>query len=238
MPVRFRTTRQIFAAIVAVFLSVAVPLHARPQQAAARVAGNCVSIGTPKPHLSFTYRYSDSAGGASEFTDRWEELTATGSKVLTNKRSAKGPGSITSVNQHHVMDDVFVLDSTTQSGTDAGVSVNNSSSYQPGVVAEPAYRACLGRTWPVAAVNVTNQSAQGRFSAATDPGTLTIKAIHESVTVPAGSFDTVHYLRTMRSASGQAVDEYWKSIEHGVTVKRTHTLPGVGLVTTILQAVK
>jgi len=34
------------------------------------------------------------------------------------------------------------------------------------------------------------------------------------------------------------VDEYWKSIEHGVTVKRTHTMPGGGGVTTILQTIE
>ena len=56
----------------------------------------------------------------------------------------------------------------------------------------PAFRACEGRSWPVPAVKVTNQSAQGTFSAMSDAGTLKIVSIHEPITVPAGRFDTVH----------------------------------------------
>ena len=230
MPARSRTHRPISAAIVVVVLSVTPPLGARGEQAPA----NCVSIGTPKPTLSYTYRYGDSVGGSSEFTDRWEEFTKTGSRLLTTKTSPKGSGVLTSTTQHRVVDDLLILDSRTQTGTDAGNRVDNSTSYQPGVVADPAYRACAGRTWPIPAVVVTSQSAHGRFSAATPEGTLAIKAIRESVTVPAGRFDTVHYTRT----GGQSVDEYWKSIEHGVTVKRTHTMPGGVVVTTILQTIE
>ena len=52
----------------------------------------------------------------------------------------------------------------------------------------------------------TNESAQGRFSAATPAGTLTIKAIRESISVPAGRFDTVHYTRV----TGQSVEYDYK----------------------------
>jgi len=230
MPARSRTRRPISVAIVVVVLSVTPPLGARGEQAPA----NCVSIGTPKPTLSYTYRYGDSAGGSSEFTDQWEEFTKTGSRLLTTKTSPKGPGVLTSTTEHRVVDDVLILDRSTHTGTDAGNRVDNSTSYQPGVVADPAYRACAGRTWPIPAVVATSQSAHGRFSAATPEGTLAIRAIRESVSVPAGRFDTVHYTRT----GGQSVDEYWKSIEHGVTVRRTHTLPGGVVVTTILQTIE
>ena len=86
-------------------------------------------------------------------------------------------------------------------------------------------------------MTVTNLSAHGRFSAMSDAGTLKIIAIRESVSVPAGKFDTVHYKRIMKTARGPTVDEYWKSIEHGVMVKRVHTFPGGG-VTATLQAIK
>jgi hypothetical protein len=55
---------------------------------------------------------------------------------------------------------------------------------------------------------------------------LTIVAINEPVTVPAGTFQTVRYTKTMKSARGSLVDEFWKSVEHGVTVKRTFRQPG------------
>jgi hypothetical protein len=57
------------------------------------------------------------------------------------------------------------------------------------------------------------------------------------VTVPAGTFDTVRYVKTMNSGRGQVVDEFWKSIDHGVTVKRTSTQPG-SVATEILIAIK
>ena len=111
MPARSRIRRPISAAIVVVVLSVTPPLGA---QALATPSGDCVSIGTPKPTLSYTYRYGDSVGGSSEFTDRWEEFTKTGSRLLTTKTSPRGPGVLTSTTQHRVVDDVLILDSSTQ----------------------------------------------------------------------------------------------------------------------------
>jgi hypothetical protein len=93
MPARSRTRWPISAAIVVVVLSGTPPLGARPKQAPATAPGNCVSIGTPKPNLSYTYRYSDSVGGSSEFTDRWEQFTTKGSRLQTTKSSAKGQES-------------------------------------------------------------------------------------------------------------------------------------------------
>lgn len=50
--------------------------------------------------------------------------------------------------------------------------------------------------------------------------------------MPAGQFDTVHYIRT-----SQSTDEYGKSIDHGVIVKHIGTLPGAA-VTEVLLSVK
>ena len=50
--------------------------------------------------------------------------------------------------------------------------------------------------------------------------------------MPAGTFDTVRYIRT-----SQSVDEYWKSIEHGVVVKHIATANGV-TITETLTAIK
>ena len=128
---------------------------------------------------------------------------------------------------------MLVLDGSNQSGADAG----GNSSYRPGVVSVPAFRACQGRSWPVPAVKVTNQSAQGTFSAMSDEGTLKIVAIHEPITVPAGRFDTVHWIRNLRSPAGLQLNEYWISIEHGVIIKRMHTISGM-VITATLQAIQ
>ncbi len=223
--------------IGAVVIALAVPMVAVADQTATVVPARCVSVGKPKPNLSYTYRQTESGGNSSAFTDHWEEFTATGSRLLTKKSSSRGQGIITTVNRHRVVNDLLILDSSAQTGTDGGVRVDNKSSFQPGVVADTANRACENGTWPIRAVTVTNLSAHGRFSAMSDAGTLKIIAIRESVSVPAGKFDTVHYKRIMKTARGPAVDEYWKSIERGVMVKRVHTFPDGG-VTATLQAIK
>jgi hypothetical protein len=200
-------------------------------EAQVKQADGCVTIGTPKSSHGFSYRQTQSSGGMSEFTDWWEQFTRTGSRLLTTPGRTKGPGILT-VNQHRIVNDVLVLDSSSQSGPGAG----GISSYKPGVVSAPV-RACQGRSWPVPAVKVTSRQAQGTFSAMSDEGTLKIVAIHEAITVPAGRFDTVHWVRNLRSKTGMQLNEYWTSTEHGVVVKRVHTIGGV-VITATLQAIK
>jgi len=99
-------------------------------------------------------------------------------------------------------------------------------------VGDPAFRACAGRSWTIPSVTASYQSGATKASAATPAGTLRIVAIREKVTVPAGTFDAVRYVRT-----SQSTDEYWKSTEHGVVVKHIGTLPNA-VVTEELVAIK
>jgi hypothetical protein len=221
-----------FAAILWLGPSPAVPAGHRAWQAA---AANCVTLGTPRPALSFTYRYSDTSVSA-EYTNRWEEFTATGSRMVTTRTGANA-GQSTYVSQHSVADDVFVLTGSTASGTDGSGPFNNTMTYSPGALGDPAFTACVGKTWKISPVNATSKSARGSFSMKTDAGTMTIVSVRESVTVPAGTFDTVHYTKTMNSGRGQVVDDFWKSTEHGVTVKRTSRQPG-SVATEILVGVR
>lgn len=208
---------------------------AAPPQAAAVASTNCVAIGAPKPTLNFTYRYADTST-SSDYTNRWDQFSPTGSRLITTRTGANA-GQSTYVSKHQVANDVFVLEASTAVGTDGGGTFNNSMTYTPGAIGDPAYKACEGTTWKIAPVNATMTSLQGSFSMKTDPGTMTIIKIHESMTVPAGTFDTVHYMKTMNSGRGQLVDEFWKSIEHGVTVKRNSRQPG-GIAVETLIAIK
>ena len=221
---------------LAAFPPVLAPVaRALPAQAPAVVSGNCVTIASPKPTLNFTYRYSDTSG-SSDYTNRWDQFTPSGSRLVTTRTGANA-GQSTFVSKHQVVDDVFVLEASTASGTDATGVFTNSMTYTPGAIGDPAYKACEGRTWTIMAVNAAIKSAQGSFSTRTDPGVMTIIKIHESITVPAGTFDTVHYVKTMNSGRGQVVDEFWKSIEHGVTVKRNSRQPG-SVAVEVLTAIK
>ena len=79
----------------------------KPERQAAGT--NCVTLGTPKPTVSFTYRYSDTTV-SSEYANRWEEMTATGSRMTTTRTGANA-GQSTSVTL--VVDDVVVLAGST-----------------------------------------------------------------------------------------------------------------------------
>jgi hypothetical protein len=224
----------VFAVLLAGSLQLLMAAAA-PPQAAAVASVNCVAIGAPKPTLNFTYRYADTST-SSDYTNRWDQFSPTGSRLITTRTGANA-GQSTYVSKHQVVDDTFVLEASTSVGTDANGTFNNSMTYSPGAIGDPAYKACEGKTWKIAPVNATMKSLQGSFSVKTDPGTMTIIAIHESMTVPAGTFDTVHYMKTMNSGRGQLVDEFWKSIEHGVTVKRNSRQPG-GIAVETLIAIK
>ena len=219
-----------FVVLVAA-LPISVGLLAHTQTPSAVATSNCVAIGAPKPTQSFTYRYADNTS-SSEYTNKWEQFTATGSQLLTIRTGANA-GQNTYVSKHKVVDDVFVLEASTASGTDGGGPFTNSMTYSPGAIGDPAYRACEGKKWTVPSVNATMKSMQGSFSQKTSAGTLSIVKIHESVTVPAGTFDTIYYVKTM----GPVIDDIWKSVEHGVTVKRNVRQPG-GIGTEVLIAIK
>jgi hypothetical protein len=189
--------------------------------------GNCVAIGTPKPALEYVYRLTDSRGTSSDFRTVWDEITRTQSRSRTTR--GRG-GDVESISRYRIVDDVSVIDETSQS--DAGTTT-----FAPGVVGDPFGRACAGGSWPIAAATATNRSARGTFSAKSDAGELKMLGLHVSATVPAGTFDTVHYTRTTTSARGTVVDEYWKSIEHGVVVRHRSAVAGVTL-TEELQAIR
>ena len=229
-PRRFGIRGSIAATIAAFALALPLKIAAAGDAKILPVAG-CVDIAMPKPGRGYSYRQTQSNGPATEFTDWWESFTKTGSRLLTTPGRSKGSGILT-VNKHRIVNDVLILDSSSQTGPGAG----GSSWYKPGVVSAPM-RACQGRSWPVSGVTVTNRSSQGTFSARSDEGTLKIVAFRESITVPAGKFDTAHYVRNMRTAAGLQLNEYWTSIDHGIVVKRMHTVRGI-VITATLQAIK
>ena len=127
-----------------------------------------------------------------------------------------------------------VIRAMSTGGAGAG---NTRTTFSPGVVGDPLFRACAGRSWPIPAVTARHSSSHGEHSATTYPGTLAIVAIREPVTVPAGSFQAVRFSRTGATPVGTSVEEYWKSIEHGVIVKHTSTLPG-GASTAVLVSIR
>ncbi|HEX5068822.1 MAG TPA: hypothetical protein VFV78_01300 [Vicinamibacterales bacterium] len=208
--------------VVALMMAVCGGLLAAGSQRAAQP--NCVTIATPSPAKIYTYQHTDSSGAVTRTTQQWERVDATGFR----ERVTTPAGVQIKENEHHIVDDVSVIDRT--STLNANGKVIDATTFVPGIVGDPAFRACAGKSWPIPRTTATYNP--GSHKATTPVGTLTIVAIREKITVPAGTFDTVHYKRT-----SQSIDEYWKSTAEGVIVKHVGSVQGGG-VTEVLQSIK
>ena len=191
---------------------------------------DCVTIGTPDPKKVFVYQRQGDGAQAHQYSQQWEDVTPTGSRV----RVTRATNVIVQTNQHRVVDDVSVIDSSASTSR----SLRDKTTFRPGVIGDPIFKACAGRTWTIPVSTASHESTQGAtHTVPSYAGTLRIVAIRESVTVPAGRFDTVRFIRSLNAEGHQTVDEYWKSIEHGVIVKHVSTLPG-GASTEMLIAIR
>ena len=198
--------------------------------------GPCVDIGSPKPTAAYVYHYTDSSGTVSDYTNRWPQFTPTTSQLKTTKTGTTGPMESTSVSSHKIENNMLVLSQSVASGVDGNGTFNNTTTYSPAIIGDTAVRACAGQTVTIPIVTATITTMQGKFSTKTDPGTIKVISVNESITVPAGTFETVRYTKTL---TGQrlVIDEFWKSVVHGVTVKHTYVAPG-STSTEVLTAIK
>ena len=217
-----RTILMASSAVCSLVVTIALAANL-PQES---VAPDCVKIAKPKPSTGYTYQHVESTGRRSSYTDHWETVTDAGSRVRTTREG----GTTIQINRHHIANDVVVLDESRKMTANGGVI--DSTVFRPGIVLDPGLHACAGRSWKIPSVTASYRSKQNNASAASPTGTLRIVAIREWVTVPAGRFETVHYVRT-----SQSTDDYWKSIEHGVVVKHVGKLPGAA-VSEVLLSIK
>src|SRR5262245_13945054 len=155
------------------FFRALVPLDA-PVSAQRAGAGDCVTIGKPRTSATYVYQHTEPGGRATRVDNRWESMTETGSRLRAN-----GPaGLFVQVNEHHIEDDVAMLDKSPKLGPDG--QALDSTTFTPGLVSDPAFRACASRSWQIRPVTATfQQSGQTMASAQTPAGTLRIVSIHE-----------------------------------------------------------
>lgn len=210
--------------IVGICLIVASGLHVAAQEKVR--PADCVMLGRPKPTASYVYEHVQSNGVRTETTQQWESVTDEGFRLRAT--GAKGVEFV--VNEHEIVDGIAVLRRTRKQT--ANGAVLEATSFEPGLVSDPATRVCAGQSRAIPAVTARFSSREINHAVTTPAGTLRIVAINERITVPAGTFNTVHYIRT-----SQSTDEYWKSIEHGVIVKHVGRLPG-DTVTDTLVAIR
>lgn len=191
---------------------------AQPQGVAAPASAACVTFGKPQPTTTYSYRRSDSNGTVAQYTQRWTEFTAERASVAV----VRGKVNEVVTNKHKMQDDVSMI-AATASRTSNGSSRTD---FRPALMGEPMFRACAGRTWTIKAVAATYTAGSQVSTANTFPGSMKIGSLRESIQVPAGRFECVRYTRTLTTPTGPSLDEYWKSIEHGVVVKQVSKVGG------------
>ena len=187
-------------------------------QAAGAAAGGCVEFGKPKPTTTYVYRRSDSSGPVTQYSHRWTEFTAERTSVSV----VRGKVNEVVANRHKIEDDVTMI-AATASRSSSGASRTD---FRPAMTGDPMFRACAGRTWNIKAVAATYTAGAQVSTAYTYAGTMRIVSLRETVQVPAGRFECVRYTRTLATPTGPSLDEYWKSVEHGVVVKQVSKVGG------------
>jgi hypothetical protein len=214
-----RTSFRVVTAVAALLPATAVP----------NAAPDCVDFGRPQPTATFVYRRSDSNGSVTNYTQRWTEFTAERASVSVTR------GKVNEVvtNKHRIRDDVTLIAATASRNSNGGYRTD----FRPAAVGDPMLRACAGRSWKIPAVTATYTEGARTTTAYTYAGTMRIVSLREPVRVPAGSFASVRYTRTLATPTGSSHDEYWKSIEHGVVVKHVSKL-GNWTSTEELQAIR
>jgi hypothetical protein len=211
----------------AAFVFVAVTVFV-PRVAPAAVDG-CVEFGKPDPATIYLYRRSDSGGPVTQYSHRWTEFTAERASVAV----VRGKVNEVVTNKYKVQDDVSMIAATASRSS----SGSSRTDFRPALMGEPVFRACAGRTWKVKAVAATYTAGSQVSTASTFAGTMKIVSLRETIQVPAGRFQCVRYTRTLATPTGPSLDEYCKSIEHGVVVKQVSKLGGATS-TTELNAIK
>jgi hypothetical protein len=196
-------------------------------------ADDCVGVGRPKLGVKYAFHFTDPTGTIS--TSTTEYLAASDTSLRIRLTHTGAFGTIETVNDStlRVEDDLVVVVKMVSSGTNARGAFENMVTFQPARIGDPASRVCSGRTWSIPSVAVSTVGSQGGSSETTmDPGTGRVVSAGESVTVPAGTFKTVHYEKISDGAHGHVVENAWVSIADGVGVKYTHDGPA-GLATQV-----
>lgn len=203
-------------ALVAAAIAVLPATDARAQVAAA--TADCVAFGQPRSTTTYVYRRSDPGAPVTEYSHRWTEFTAERASVAV----VRGKVNEAVTHKYKVQDDVSMI-AATASRTSTGSSRTD---FRPALMGEPMSRACAGRTWKIKAVAATYTAGSQVSTASTFAGTMKIVSLRETIQVPAGRFECVRYTRTLATPAGPSLDEYWKSVEHGVVVKQVSKVGG------------
>jgi len=210
-------------------------------------SGQCVSFGavpvghtagyqstTSSGSATFTVKYiSDSpTQSVTQQTVQTQSITATADTTLDYETVTVSSTEVRALSHLHV-----VATSPTGGFT---TKVTTDTDFVPSLVIGPVGEWCAGASWTVSPVNATTTvkteitgfppTTSGPTLATTVGFTGMILAVNESVTVPAGTFNTVKYEGYTITGNGAEKARTWLNVDNTIVVKQ-ETLDDNGQVT-------
>ena len=220
------------AVLVAGLSMLAVCLSAL-RDAGPHAADDCATIGRPKLGVKYAFHFTDPTGTVSTSTTEYLGVSDTSVRLRLIHNGAFGTVERVNDSTLRVEDDLVVVEKMVSSGSNERGAFENTVTFRPARISDPASRVCSSRTWTIPQVAVSTMGSQGGSSeTTTDLGHGRVTSVRESVTVPAGTFRTVRYEKVFDGAHGHVVETTWLSIADGVGVKYTHEGPA-GLATQV-----
>lgn len=207
--------------------------------------GQCHTFGLVRAGLKATYRTTTPSSGNVDFTITWLSDTPTQTKTTQQVQTPQGNADVETTLDGEIVGTLRALrhlyvKATTTVPVLGKLVTETDVDFVPALAAGPAAGWCVGNSWLVPAVTETivTRSPAGTTTnvVTTVASTGEVLAVGESVTVPAGTFDTVQYRGSIVASGSNAVAPAitWVSTEHNIVVKQD-TLDGNGNVTSVTE---
>lgn len=195
--------------------------------------GGCRTLSLPSVGKTWTLSIDALTGGVratGTLITTILESTATRNKSLAiQSTSAPGIGTInsttTATSTYELLDapaGYLSVSKVEQSSSVSGFSITSTTTFSPAWVTGPALDWCEGESWVRPAVTQsTTSNVAPSVTGPTATGNGQVLAVRESLTVPAGTFETVHYWMFYTGQGSQAgtSSEYWLD-GNGLTVRQ------------------
>ena len=118
-------------------------------------ADDCVKIGRPKLGVKYAFHFTDGAGTVSTSTTEYLAVSDTSVRLRLTHTGAFGTVERVNDSTLRVEDDLVVVEKMVSSGTNERGAFQNTVTFQPARIGDPASRACSGRTWSIPSVAVS-----------------------------------------------------------------------------------
>jgi hypothetical protein len=240
-------------AVLVLVLFVAVPASAAVRRRAVRsapalAAASCHTFGLVRPGLVASYHSTtNQSGGDADFTITW--ITDTPTFTQTRQRTITAQGTADA--ETRLDGEVFGalrglkhlnVKTTVQVPVIGAVATEADINFVPTLTQGPAAGWCVGYTWTVPPVTETIVSStpvgQQSQVITTVGSTGEVLAVNETVSVPAGNFQTVKYRGALVSGTSVQTAITWVSMQLNIVVRQDTIENGTVTSTTVLTAVQ